>query len=69
VFYGIPDLAPFARALTTAARRQVIVELAAHHPDGPTAADCVAALAEVDIHPEVIHWGQLVTLTWPGLAT
>ncbi|MGV9293638.1 class I SAM-dependent methyltransferase [Amycolatopsis sp. NPDC003676] len=73
VVYNVPDLAPFAAALTAAARRRVVVETAARHPltelnplwqrfhgierpTGPTAEDCVAALAEVGIEPEVVAW-------------
>ncbi|MGW7530765.1 class I SAM-dependent methyltransferase [Amycolatopsis sp. NPDC054798] len=73
VVYNVPDLAPFATALTAAARRRVVVETAARHPltelnplwqrfhgikrpTGPTAEDCVAALAEVGIEPEVVEW-------------
>lgn len=73
VVYNVADLGPFATALTAHARRQVVVELAAHHPlielnplwqrfhgvtrpDGPTAQDCIAALAEVGIHPRVTYW-------------
>ncbi len=32
VFYNVPDLAPFARALTDHGRRRVVVELTATHP-------------------------------------
>ncbi|HEX6206842.1 MAG TPA: class I SAM-dependent methyltransferase [Actinomycetota bacterium] len=32
VLYNVPDLAPFARALTAHARRLVVVELTAEHP-------------------------------------
>ena len=32
VFYNIPDLVPFARALTDHARRRVVVELTVNHP-------------------------------------
>lgn len=75
VVYNVADLAPFVTALTTHARRRVVVELAARHPltdlnplwrrfhgivrpDGPVAADCVAALAEVGIHPTVTRWNR-----------
>ncbi len=73
VVYNVADLASFATALTEAAQRRVVVELAARHPltelnplwqrfhgierpAGPTAADCVAALAEAGIEPEVVEW-------------
>ncbi|WP_020663986.1 class I SAM-dependent methyltransferase [Amycolatopsis benzoatilytica] len=73
VVYNVPDLAPFAAALTAAARRRVVVELAARHPltelnplwqrfhgiarpTGPTVEDCLAALAEVGIEPQVVAW-------------
>ncbi|MGH9280211.1 MAG: class I SAM-dependent methyltransferase, partial [Acidimicrobiales bacterium] len=32
VFYNVPDLRPFAQALTAHARRRVVVELGARHP-------------------------------------
>ncbi|HEX9695139.1 MAG TPA: methyltransferase domain-containing protein [Actinomycetota bacterium] len=32
VLYNVPDLTPFVRALTTAARRRVVVEITAEHP-------------------------------------
>ena len=36
VFYNVPDLGPFALALTAHARRRVVVELTAGHPVAPT---------------------------------
>ncbi len=37
VFYNVPDLPPFATALTDHARRRVVVELTARHPLADTA--------------------------------
>ncbi|WP_409462056.1 class I SAM-dependent methyltransferase [Amycolatopsis sp. GA6-003] len=69
VVYNVPDLAPFAAA---ARRRVVVETAARHpltelnplwqrfhgieRPNGPTAEDCLAALAEVGIEPEVVEW-------------
>ena len=66
VFYNVPDLRPFALALTDHARRRVVVEIGAKHPvsgtnplwkhfwgldrpQGPTADDALAVLAEAGI--------------------
>jgi SAM-dependent methyltransferase len=66
VFYNVPDLRPFALALTDHARRRVVVEIGAKHPvsgtnplwkhfwgldrpQGPTAGDALAVLAEAGI--------------------
>ncbi|MDQ3979682.1 MAG: class I SAM-dependent methyltransferase [Actinomycetota bacterium] len=70
VFYNVPDLAPFALALTEHARRRVVVEISERHPvaatnplwkefwgidrpEGPTADDALAVLAEAGLSPEV----------------
>ncbi|MEC3977427.1 SAM-dependent methyltransferase, partial [Amycolatopsis sp. H20-H5] len=75
VVYNAADLAPFVSALTGAARRRVVVELAARHPlielaplwqrfhgvtrpAGPTAADFLAALAELGIRPRITEWSR-----------
>lgn len=75
VLYNIPDLGPFATALTAHARRRVVAEITEVHPlvalnplwrrfhgvtrpVGPTATDCLAALAEVGIHPRVTRWSK-----------
>ena len=66
VFYNIPELEPFARALDAHARRRVVVELTQRHPldwmrdlwlrfhglerpDGPTADDAAAVLADLGL--------------------
>ncbi len=66
VFYNIPELEPFARALDAHARRRVVVELTDRHPldwmrdlwltfhdlerpDGPTADDAEAVLADLGL--------------------
>jgi len=66
VLYNVADLRPFAVALTSHARRRVVVEIGARHPvsntnplwkhvwgidrpEGPTADDALAVLAEAGI--------------------
>ena len=73
VAYNVADLAPFALALTRAARRRVVLELPVRHPlarmaplwqrfwgldrpDGPTAADAAAVLAEAGLDVRLEEW-------------
>jgi SAM-dependent methyltransferase len=75
VLYNVGELEPFVRALTTTARRRVVIEITARHPlhwmndlwlrfhgirrpEGPEAADAVAALAELGFEPEVEWWAS-----------
>lgn len=73
VLHNVPDLAPFATALTERARRRVVVELTDDHPlgwtrpywmrfhglerpEGPDAADAVAALRELGLDVALERW-------------
>lgn len=86
VLYNAPDLPAFVTALTTHARRLVVLDLAERHPltalnplwlrfhgiarpEGPTADDAVAALAELGITPEMTRWRRSPTTEHPDFDT
>jgi SAM-dependent methyltransferase len=75
VVYNAPGLWPFLTALTSHARRRVVLELTAAHPltslnplwlrfhglrrpDGPTAADLLAILAEAGVRTGHTEWSR-----------
>jgi SAM-dependent methyltransferase len=85
VVYNVPDLAPFLTALTSHARRRVVVELTAVHPltslnplwlrfhglqrpDGPTAADLMAILAEAGVPAGHTEWSRPAEADYAGFA-
>ena len=83
VVYNVPDLGPFLTALTSRARRRVVVELTAVHPltslnplwlqfhglqrpDGPTAADLMAILAEAGVRAGHTEWSRPAEADYAG---
>jgi len=85
VTYNVPDLGPFLTALTSHARRLVVVELTAAHPltslnplwlrfhrlrrpDGPTAADLLAILAEAGVRAGHTEWNRPAEADYAGFA-
>jgi precorrin-6B methylase 2 len=86
VLYNAPDLPAFVSALTTHARRLVVLDLAERHPltalnplwrrfhgiarpEGPTADDAIAALAELGITPGVTRWHRSPATEHPDFDT
>ena len=85
VVYNVPDLWPFLTALTSHARRRVVVELTTAHPltslnrlwlrfhglrrpDGPTAADLLAILAEAGVRAGHTEWNRPAEADYVGFA-
>jgi SAM-dependent methyltransferase len=85
VVYNVPDLGPFLTALTSHARRRVVIELSAVHPltslnplwlrfhglrrpDGPTAADLLAILAEAGVPAGHTEWNRPAEADYAGFA-
>ena len=85
VVYNVPDIWDFLAALTSYARRRVVVELTAVHPltslnplwlrfhglrrpDGPTAADLLAILAEAGLSAGHTEWSRPAEADYTGFA-
>jgi SAM-dependent methyltransferase len=85
VTYNAPDIWEFVTALTSHARRRVVVEMTATHPltslnplwlrfhglrrpDGPTAADLLAILAEAGVPAGHTEWNRPAEADYSGFA-
>jgi len=85
VTYNAPDIWEFLAALTSHARRRVVVEMTSAHPltslnplwqrfhglrrpDGPTAADMLAILAEAGVHAGHTEWNRPAEADYSGFA-
>ena len=85
VTYNVPDIWEFLTALTSHARRRVVVELTTAHPltslnplwlrfhglrrpDGPTAADLLAILAQAGVRAGHTEWNRPAEADYAGFA-